>query len=144
MFILSNGAISWQSREQDVVASSTTEADYIACSEASREARWLRKLQRVLDGTPATDKPDSAKATDRLSPTLIYTDFQGALAHITTGICKGRTKHIEVCYHNCHDLHQWKVVKYDYVKTDDKLADILTKALASDKHEKFPRAMGVW
>ena len=144
MFILNNDAISWQSRKQDLVASSTTEAEYIACSEASKEARWLRKLQRDIDGIPATDKPDGAEATDQLPPTQIYTDSQGALAHITTGICKARSKHIEVCYHNSYDLHQRKVVKYDYVNTADNLADILTKTLARDKHEKFARAMGVW
>ena len=146
MFILNNGAISWQSRKQDLVAASTTEAEYIACSEASREARWLRKLQRDIDGIPATDDPDGTEATSQLQlpPTQIYTDSQGALAHITTGISKARTKHIDVCYHNSHDLHQRKVVKYDYVNTADNPADILTKALPREKHEKFARAMGVW
>ena len=97
-----SSAISWQSRKQDLVATSTT---------------------------------------DQLPPTQIYTDSQGALAHITTGISKARTKHIDVCYHNSRELHQRKVVKYDYVNTNDNPADILTKALPREKHEKFARAM---
>ena len=132
VFILNNGAISWQSRKQDLVAASTTEAEYIACSEASREARWLRQLQRDVSGII------------QLPPTPIYTDSQGALTHITTGISKARTKHIDVCYHNSRNLHEQGIVKYDYINTNDNPADILTKALARDKHEKFARAMGVW
>ena len=92
-------------------------------------ARWLRKLQRDIDGIPAIDKPNGAEATNQLPPMQIYTDSQGALAHIT-GISKARTKHIEVCYHSSHDLHQRKVVKYDNVNTAENPADILTKALA--------------
>ena len=44
VFMVSGGALSWQSRKQDLVARSTLEAEYIACSEASREARWLQQL----------------------------------------------------------------------------------------------------
>ena len=35
-------------------------------------------------------------------------------------------------------------MKYDYANIYDNPADILTRALARDKHEKFARAIGVW
>ena len=130
----SGGAVSWKSRKQDLVAASTLEAEYIACSEASREARWLQQLQRDID-----DQPDGHIN----EPLPIYTDSQGALTHITTGITKARTKHIDVCYHNSRDLHARGIIKYDYVNTNDNPADILIKALPREKHEKFARAMGV-
>ena len=142
VFLCNGGAISWQSRKQDLVATSTTEAEYIACSEASREARWLRQLQRDVDGE-LDEKPDSNSKTSDHAPMRIFTDSQGALRHITTGIMKARLKHIEVCYHNSRDLHARGVVHYDYVNTSENPADLLTKAVARDKHEKFTRAMGV-
>jgi hypothetical protein len=44
VFLLSNGAVSRQSRTQDLIAMSTLEAKYIACSEGSCEAKWLPQL----------------------------------------------------------------------------------------------------
>jgi len=127
------GAISWQSRKQDLIALSTLEAKYIACSEASREARWLLQLQRDIHGSPSDP-----------SPLPIYCDNQGALTHITTGVIKARTKHIDVCYHNSRDLHARKIVDYSYVHTNDNVADILTKPLTKLKHMKFTKGMGLW
>jgi hypothetical protein len=134
IFLTSSGAISWQSRKQDLIAMSTLEAEYIACSEASREAKWLLQLQKDIHGN-----------TDTVTaPLSIHCDNQGALAHITTGIIKARTKHIDVCYHNSRDLHNRKIVGYSYIHTDENVADIFTKALAKDKHAKFTKAMGLW
>jgi len=62
---------------------STLEAEFIACSEASREAKWLLQLQKDIHGK---DLP--------LLP--INCDNQGALTLITTGIIKARTKHIDI------------------------------------------------
>ena len=92
-------------------------------------------------------KPDSnSKTSDQRihAQMRIFTDSQGALRHITTGMMKARSKHIEVCYHTSRDLQARCVVHYDYVNTSENPADRLTKALARDKHEKFTRAMGVW
>jgi hypothetical protein len=133
LFLANNGAVSWQSRKQGLIAMSTLEAEFIACSEASREAKWLLQLQKDIHGSQR-DSP----------PLPINCDNQGALTLITTGIIKARTKHIEVCYHNSRDLHNRLIVNYSYVHTDENVADILTKALMKDKHTKFTKAMGLW
>jgi len=119
VFLLSNGAGSWQSRKQDLIAMSTVEAEYIACSKGSREAKWLLRLYRDIHSRDASLLP-------------INCDNQGALSHITTGIIKARTKHIDVCYHNSRDLHARKIVDYSYIHTNENVADILTKALTKD------------
>jgi hypothetical protein len=99
-FIASNGgAVSWQSRKQSLIAMSTLKAEFIACSEASREAKWLLQLKKNIPGSQRNSPP---------LPTNC--DNQGALTVITTGIIKARTKHIIVCYHNSRDLHKRRIV----------------------------------
>jgi hypothetical protein len=131
VFLASNGAISWQSRKQSLIAMSTLKAEFIAWSEASREAKWLLQLQQ-----------DIHKKDPPLLP--INCDNQGALTLITTGIIKARTNHMDVCYPNGRDLHRRRKVNYSYLHRNENVADILTKALVKDKHEKFIKAMGLW
>ena len=40
VFTLGSAAVSWKSQLQDVVALSTTEAEYVAATEASKEMIW--------------------------------------------------------------------------------------------------------
>jgi len=44
VFNLFGGAVSWMSKKQSVVALSTTEAEYMAATHASKEAVWLKRL----------------------------------------------------------------------------------------------------
>ena len=44
VFCLNGGAVNWKSSKQDTVADSTTEFEYIAASEAAKEAAWIRKF----------------------------------------------------------------------------------------------------
>jgi len=130
VFLASDGAISRQSRKQSLIAMTTLEAEFIACSEASREAKWLLPPQKDIHGKD-------------LPPLPINCDDQGALTPITTGIIKPQTEPIDVCYHNSRDLHRRQIVNYSYLYTDDNVADIFTKALTKDKHTKFTKAMGL-
>jgi len=58
VFMLYGGAVSWKSSRQSVVATSSTEAEYIACSDAAKEALWIRRLSAEIKGTPIPVLPD--------------------------------------------------------------------------------------
>jgi hypothetical protein len=133
VFLASNGAVSWQSRKKGLIAMSTLEAEFIACSDVSTEGKWLLQFQKAIHGSPR-DSP----------PLPINCDNQGALTLITMGTIKAQSKHIDVCYHNCRDLHKRRTVNYSYVHTDENVADILTKAVTKDMHTKFTKAIGLW
>ena len=129
--VLNNGSpIAWQSRKQEIVALSTLEAEYIACSEATREARFMAQLQRDIFN---------------ISETLpIKCDNQGAINAICTGITtRARTKHIDVRYHNSADLHRQNVVEFSYVPTLENIADLLTKGLPKLKHDHMVELLGL-
>jgi len=61
---------------------------------------------------------------------------------IVSGISKARTKHIDVHYYNCRDLHSQGILAFTYVHTNDNIADIMTKALSAEKRRKFTALMG--
>jgi len=84
------GPVSWCSKKQPLVAMSTTEAEYIACSEATREARSLVKLHRDLTGEAVVPS--------------IYCDSNGALSTIRSGGQSSvKSKHIDIKFHVCRD-----------------------------------------
>ena len=56
-FCLNGGAVSWRSSKQDIVADSTTESEYIAASDAAKEAVWLKKFITGLDVVPNIANP---------------------------------------------------------------------------------------
>lgn len=43
-FSLTNGAISWRSHSQKTIATSSTEAEYMAISDCCKQAIWLKQI----------------------------------------------------------------------------------------------------
>ena len=54
-----------------------------------------------------------------------------------------KLKHIEIRYHYVRDMVQRRVVKLQYIATDEQIADVLTKPLARVKFEYFREKLGV-
>ena len=67
VFLLAKGAVSWYSKKQSVVALSTSEAEYVALSQATQELVWVRRLLAGI-GQPIE------------GPTTLYEDNQGTIA----------------------------------------------------------------
>ncbi|XP_046640239.1 secreted RxLR effector protein 161-like [Daphnia pulicaria] len=53
IFLLNGGPISWFSRKQECTATSTTEAEFVAGSEAAKEKTWIKSLlEEIGQGKP--------------------------------------------------------------------------------------------
>jgi hypothetical protein len=62
VFIAAEGAITWRLKKQETIALSLTKAEYVALSEATDEACWLRSLHMELgfsEKTPTIIKKDN-------------------------------------------------------------------------------------
>jgi hypothetical protein len=129
-FSLGSGMISWLSRKQTSVALSTSEAEYIATSVASREAVWLWKLLAGIFDL-------------ELEPTLIHCDNQSCVKLTENPVFHDRSKHIEIKYHYIWDMVERRVVELQYISTDEQIANILTKPLSRVKYEYFRDKLGV-
>ena len=131
VFILNGGAISWSSKRQATVAASTTEAEYVAAAQAVKEALWLRNLLADLDLAQ-----DGGTIT-------IYADNQSAIKLLKNPVVSMRSKHIDVVYHFARERVARKEVKFEYVKTEHMLADMLTKPVSKAKHTYCCSGIGV-
>ena len=57
VFCLIGGVVRWRSSKQDNVVDSTTEAEYIAASDASKEAVWIQNFVFKLGVVPSITNP---------------------------------------------------------------------------------------
>ena len=130
-FMMSGGCISWRSKKQRTVALSSTEAEYMALSEATQEAVWLKVFLCEL-GEMASD--DAIK---------IYEDNQGSIALAKNPEFHKRTKHIDIRYHFVREKVEEGEVVLQYVSTTDMLADIMTKAITAVQFENLRNRLGI-
>ena len=122
-FIMNGGAVIWRSSKQDTTADSTTEAEYIAASEAAKEAVWIRKFIGELGVVPSV-----------AGPITIYCDNTGAIAQAKEPKSHNRSKHVLRKYHIVRELVANGEIAIDKIPTEDNVADPLTKGLSIEKH----------
>ena len=132
VFLLNGGAVSWKSSKQDTVADSTCESEYLAASEASKEAIWLREFISDLGVVPSISEPVE-----------IFCDNTGAVALTKEPKDHGKSKHIDRKYHFVRNKVEEGHVLVSRVSSEENLADPFTKALPRPKHEMHTEGIGV-
>ena len=132
VFTLGGGSVVWRSIKQSSIADSTMEAEYIAASEAAKEAVWLKNFLRDLEIVPAVDKPIT-----------LYCDNSGAVANSREPRSHKRGKHIERKYHLIREIVHRGDVTVTKIPTLENLADPFTKTLTEKKFNKHLEEMGL-
>lgn len=131
VFTLAGGPISWCSQRQKTVSLSTTEAEYIAASEATKEAIWLKGIINELD------------IAYHIDGVPLHIDNDSAMKLTKNAEFHARTKHINVKHHFIREHVRDGTIIPIRVSTEDNLADAFTKPLARARFEKLMKMMGV-
>lgn len=116
---MNGGCISWRSKKQRTVALSSTEAEYMALSEATQEAVWRKVFLSEL-GEMAEEEAGK-----------IYEDNQGSIALAKNPEFHKRTRHIDIRYHFVREKVEDGEVTLEYCPANDMLADLMTKPIAT-------------
>jgi hypothetical protein len=130
VFMMAGGAVTWSSKHQATVALSTVEAEYVAMSRCAQQMSWMHswldevKIEHVLPG-------------------LIKGDNRGAIALTKNTKDHGKVKHIDIRHHYIRELIHSGKVTFEQVTSADNLADLFTKPLPRDHHQRLLTALNI-
>lgn len=130
-FMWGGSVFSWTSRKQKSVALSSTEAEYMALSDAAKEAIYLSKLISEM------------RLYFKLDCVTMHGDNVGALNLVKNPVYHARSKHIDVKYHHVRNCYEENLINLKYCPTNEMIADILTKNLSKINHTKCTALLGL-
>jgi len=112
------------------VALSSTEAEYMALSEASKEAVYLRRLLKDL-------------GFGKFAQVKVLCDNNGAKKLAENPVFHNRSKHIDVRYHFVREALESDELSIAYTPSEEMAADLLTKRLPKPKRVKCMTLLGL-
>ncbi|GKA48932.1 putative ribonuclease H-like domain-containing protein, partial [Tanacetum coccineum] len=118
--------ITWQCKKQTIVATSTTEAEYVAAASCCGQVLWIQN--QMLD------------YGFNFMNTKIYIDNESTICIVKNPVYHSKTKHIAIRHHFIRDAYEKKLIQVLKIHTDDNVADLLTKAFDSKKIAQVVRA----
>ena len=114
-----NVPICWRSRGQKGVTLSTTEAEYVACSEVVKELLFIVYLLRHM------------KIEVEL-PIRVNVDNIGAIFLAENQNSSDRTKHVDIRYHFIRQYIKDGTIMVEFVRSSENDSDIFTKNVTSE------------
>ena len=131
LWVFAGSPITWSSKLQRTVSTSTTEAEYLALLYNAKEAFWNAGLLKQVG------------YTDKIECLKIYSDNKAAIALTKNQNFHAKTKHIDVAAHYVRELVDDGRISIDYINTKFQLADCLTKCLGRQQYLNLYRLMGI-
>ena len=132
IFMMAGGAVSWKSVKQTLTATSTMEAEYVACNVATCQALWLKKLIFGFHIVESISKP-----------LVIYCDNTAAVHFSQNNRSATRSKHFDIKYLFVREKVRECQTRIEYTATGHMLADPLTKGLPIGVYQRHVTHMGL-
>ena len=143
-YTLGGGLVSWSVKKQKVVATSSTEAEYITASEACKEGLWLCTMMSLM-GLPSKpmDSLDARHDTKTGKGVPLYCDNNGAVCLALDPQIHSRSKHFDIHYHFIRQCVDAGRISIKRVPTSSNLADIFMKPLSIIPFTRFRGLLGL-
>ena len=132
IFMLAEGVVSWKSVKQILTATSTMEAEYVACYEATRQAIWLKNFISELGVVESISRP-----------LTIYCDNSVVVCFSRNNNTTKRSKHFDTKFMFVRDKIQEFQTRVEHIPTELMIADPLTKGLTVKAFVEHVTRMGV-
>ena len=117
LITLAGAPVVWRSQLQKEVVLSSTEAEYLALTECTREVAWMRNLLYEL-------QPFTGEKVNKIK---IFVDNQSAIALVKDHTNSRRSRHVSLRNHYCREQYKLGKIEVEYINTTKQLADGLTK-----------------
>jgi hypothetical protein len=127
-FLMAGAAVVYKSKQQSVVATSATEAEFICAVQAAKTAKYLRTVLSEL-------------GIQQPLPTIIYEDNRAAIAMVNSSKPTPRSRHIDVQHFAIQEWKQKQLILLEHIPGIISPPDALTKALSWVLHSRHVRRM---
>ena len=132
IFMLADGAVSWRSAKQSLIATSTMEAEFVSCFEATSHGVWLKSFISGL------------RLVNTISrPLRIFCDNSAAIFFAKNNKSGSRSKHIDIKYLVIREHVKDNKVVIEHIGTELMIADPLTKGMPPFKFKDHVSRMGL-
>ncbi|XP_070795178.1 zinc finger protein 271-like [Pituophis catenifer annectens] len=121
VFFLNNSPVHWYTGKQNLVATSTTKAEYICLSKAANNLTWFNDLLTSIWTEPAY-------------PIIIHEDNKAAIEISRADVIGQRSRHIDIKHKHVRQLSKIGFIKATHCDTEEQTVDILTKLLQGKQH----------
>ena len=128
--IVGGNLVTWKSKKQKVVALSSAEVEFWGIVKGITKVLWIRKLLGELNF------PQKGSCS-------LFCDNKAAISISGNPVQHDRTKYVEINRHLIKEKLEKGIISLPFVRLKDQLADILTKAVASETFDNTICKLGL-